>query len=463
MSWITAPFAWLLKALYDLTGSYGWAVVLFGVVVNLILLPFMAKSKKSMMRTSRLQPRITELQRRHEGNQQKLNEEMAKLYREEKINPMSGCLWSLIPFPILIALYSVIRQPLTKMMGLGAEAVTQLTDWVTTNAGYVAQAKSAYQEIQIADLIHQNWDAVTGALGDYSGKLLDLDYSFIGLNMGQQPSFKIWTFDWSNKAVWLPALGLFLIPIISALLSWLSMKISTSMTPQPAGNQQAAATNKTMMLMMPLVSLWICYTMPAALGIYWIVNSILGILRDVSLTKVFNKQLDKLDAERIAREKERDAELERKRLETERLKAAGETVVNPNTSKKKIQASQKQKDDERKAAAMREERAARRERLGVEPNAVPESQVGNRRYARGRAYVPDRYSNPEAAEEQTLAAAAESEFAPAIDETIPDDIPAAVEETAAEETAAVEEASAEAAGEEVSEGAAEDDSAKTEE
>ena len=302
MSWITAPFAWLLKALYDLTGSYGWAVVLFGVVVNLILLPFMAKSKKSMMRTSRLQPRITELQRRHEGNQQKLNEEMAKLYREEKINPMSGCLWSLIPFPILIALYSVIRQPLTKMMGLGAEAVTQLTDWVTTNAGYVAQAKSAYQEIQIADLIHQNWDAVTGALGDYSGKLLDLDYSFIGLNMGQQPSFKIWTFDWSNKAVWLPALGLFLIPIISALLSWLSMKISTSMTPQPAGNQQAAATNKTMMLMMPLVSLWICYTMPAALGIYWIVNSILGILRDVSLTKVFNKQLDKLDAERIARE-----------------------------------------------------------------------------------------------------------------------------------------------------------------
>ena len=70
MSWITAPFAWLLKALYDLTGSYGWAVVLFGVVVNLILLPFMAKSKKSMMRTSRLQPRITELQRRHEGNQQ---------------------------------------------------------------------------------------------------------------------------------------------------------------------------------------------------------------------------------------------------------------------------------------------------------------------------------------------------------------------------------------------------------
>ena len=331
----------------------------------------------------------------------KYQEEVAKLYKEAKINPMSGCLWSLIPFPILIALYSVIRQPLTKMMGLSAEAVTQLTDWVTTNAGYVAQTKSAYQEIQITDLIHQNWDAVTGAFGDFSGKLLDIDYSFIGLNMGQQPSFKIWAFDWSNKAVWLPALGLFLIPIVSAVLSWLSMKISTSMTPQTAGNQQAAATNKTMMFMMPLVSLWICYTMPAALGIYWIVNSILGILRDVSLTKVFNKQLDKLDAERIAREKERDAELERKRLETERLKAAGETIVNPNTSKKKIQASQKQKDDERKAAAVREERAARRERLGVEQAAAPESQVGNRRYARGRAYARDHYAADQAAAPET--------------------------------------------------------------
>ena len=404
MSWITAPFAWLLKALYELTGSYGWAVILFGVVVNLILLPFMAKSKKSMMRTSRLQPRIAELQRRHEGNQQKLNEEMAKLYREEKINPMSGCLWSLIPFPILIALYSVIRQPLTKMMSLSADAVTQLTDWVTTNAGYVAQTKSAYQEIQIADLIHQNWDAVTGAFGDFSGKLLDIDYSFIGLNMGQQPSFKIWTFDWSNKAVWLPALGLFLIPIISAFLSWLSMKISTMTTPQV--DKQQAQTNKSMMLVMPLVSLWICFTMPAALGVYWILNSVCGIIRDVALTKIYTTQLDLADLNRADRQKE--LEIERRREETERMRAAGETTKNPNTSKKKIQANQKQQDDERKAALEREERAAKRERLGIKETEQPASQVGNRRYARGRAYAPDRFGEafeasvdaaPEGAEE----------------------------------------------------------------
>ena len=164
-------FGAVLLFFYNICNSYGGAILLFGLLVKLIMLPFQMKSKHSMMRTTMLTPRVKELEKRYATNKQKYQEEVAKLYKEAKINPMSGCLWSLIPFPILIALYSVIRQPLTKMMGLGAEAVTQLTDWVTTNAGYVAQAKSAYQEIQIADLIHQNWDAVTGALGDYSGKL----------------------------------------------------------------------------------------------------------------------------------------------------------------------------------------------------------------------------------------------------------------------------------------------------
>lgn len=404
MSWITAIFAWPLKEFYNLTNNYGIAIMLFAVLVNLVLLPFMAKSKKSMMRTTRLQPRLKELEKKYNGNPQQYQQAVSKLYREEKINPMSGCLWSLLSFPILIALYSVIRQPLSKMMHLSAEAVTSLTEWVTNNAGFVASAKPAYTEIEVMNSIHQNWDAVTAALGDFSGKLMNLDYSFLGLNLGQQPSFKFWAFDWSNKAVWLPALGLFLIPIISAFLSWLSMKISTMTTPQV--DKQQAQTNKSMMLVMPLVSLWICFTMPAALGVYWILNSVCGIVRDVVLTKIYTKQLDLADLNRADRQKE--LEIERRREETERMRAAGETTKNPNTSKKKIQANQKQQDDERKAALEREERAAKRERLGIKETEQPASQVGNRRYARGRAYAPDRFGEafeaavdaaPEGAEE----------------------------------------------------------------
>ena len=424
-------FSWPLLKVYELTGSYGFAIIFFAFIVNLIMLPFMAKSKKGMMRTTRIQPKIQELQRRHEGNPQKLNQEMQKLYREEGVNPMGGCIWSLIPFPILIALYSVIRQPLTRMMFVADEVVTTLRDFFVTNGWYVIPARTdAYAEIKLANIAHQHWAEVQTALAGKVDGLIDLDFGFLGLNLGEQPKWNFFlTTDWNDVSVWLPALGLFLIPIISAALSWLSMKVSTASNPQQ--DAQTQASMQTMNLMMPLMSIWICFVMPAAMGIYWIANSLFGMIRDVVLTKIFKKQLDKEDAERIALRSQREKELEEKRIETERLRAEGKTEKNQNTSKKNVRAQEKQKSDERKAALDRAERAARRERLGIKEAEKPASQVGNRRYARGRAYVPDRFTNPEAAEEATRLAAQESENAEAIDYT--------VEESAAEaEAAAVE-------------------------
>ena len=435
---ITKPFAWLMVKLYELTGNYGLAVILFALAVNLVLTPFMAKSKKSMMRSTRLQPRIQELQRRHEGNPQKLNQEMQNLYREEGINPMSGCLWSLIPFPILIALYSVIRQPITRMMFAAQDVVTTLQDYFVAKGLYTIPTKAdAYVEIKLANLAHEHWDAVTTDLAGKIDGLLDVDFGFLGLNLGSQPQ---WNFfvktDWSDVSVWLPALGLFLIPFISAALSWLSMKVSNAANPQQ--DAQTQASMKTMNLMMPLMSIWICFVMPAAMGIYWIANSVFGMIRDFVLTKVYKRKLDKEDAERQAMRSAREKELEEKRLETERLRAEGKTEKNTNTSKKKIQANEKQKQDERKAALDKAERAARRERLGIKEEEKPASQVGNRRYARGRAYVADRFTNPENAEEATLAAAAASEGADPIDESVEETITTPVEETVitpADETA----------------------------
>lgn len=412
-------FSWPLIKFYELTGNYGVSIILFAFMVNLIMTPFMAKSKKSMMHSTRLQPKLQELQRRHEGNPQKLNQEMQKLYKEEGVNPMSGCLWSLIPFPILIALYSVIRQPLTRMMFVAEDVVTTLQDYFVAQGWYTIPAKTdAYFEIKLADIAHQHWDEIQTALAGKIDGLMNIDFSFLGLNMGQQPEWNFFMHtDWSDSSVWLPALGLFMIPIISAFLSWGSMKISNMTNPQQ-NNPQTQASMKSMTIMMPLMSVWICFIMPAAMGVYWIANSVFGIVRDFILTKVFKKQLDKEDAIRAAQRSEREKELEAKRLETERLKAEGKTGINSNTSKKKIQASEKQKSDERKAALDRAERAAKRERLGIKEHEKPASQVGDRRYARGRAYVPDRFTNPDMAAEATALAAAESENAPSIYESM---------------------------------------------
>ena len=177
--------------------------------------------------------------------------------------------------------------------------------------------------------------------------------------------------------------------------------------------------------------------MPAAMGVYWIGNSVFGMIRDFILTKIYKKKLDIEDAERNAARQARERELEERRIETERLRAEGKTEQNANTSKKKIQQNEKQRQAERSAALAKEERAQRREQRGIKEPEKPASQVGSRRYARGRAYVPDRFTNPEGAEEATVAAAAESEGNSSIDESVAEEkvFTGAVEDAAAEESA----------------------------
>ncbi len=423
---IATPFGWLMMRLYELTDNFGWAIILFAIVVALVLLPFMAKSKKSMMRMTRLQPRMMELQKKHEGNPQKLNEEMARLYRENKVSPMGGCLWSLLPLFIMIALYRAVVKPLTIMMGIpddmlqqGGAIYEQLQNLGYSLSNYTSSANSFYEQIYQAKFITENWDAFRGI----SDNLVQMNFNFVGLDLSVTPDWHFWSFDLSAGA-W-PVIGLFIMPLISTGLNYLSMFISRKLQPSVGTTQQqqaSASSMKTMMIIMPLMSLWIGYVMPAALCVYWIMNSLTGIIREVGLTLLYRKQMAKEDEEFYTKERAREEELERKRQETERLRAMNATTVNKNTSKKKQQAQAAQSAAERRAAAERAERAARRERLGITEQEKPASQVGNRRFARGRAYVEDRYENPEEAEEATLAAAEASEGVDAIDPDAADDV-----------------------------------------
>lgn len=414
MNFISELFSWPLKFFYDLTGNYGVAIILFALLVKLIMLPFQMKSKKSMIRTTSLTPRLKELEKKYEGNKQKYQEEVARIYKEEKVNPMSGCIWSLIPFPILIALYSVIRQPLTYTMGLTSEVITAVKSALESIgfADAIAGFTANYEQIGIADLIYQN--ASNPAISELMAGVdpVGLNYRFLGLNLGSTPQ---WNFfmntDWSDVSVWLPALGLFLIPLISGGLSFLQMKISNKNT----AADESANQMKGMMYMMPLISVWIAFVMPGALGIYWIAQNIIGIIQDIFMNRYYGKKLAAEEAERTERFRLREEELERKRLETERLRAEGKTQQNPNTSKRKRQSIEKAREEERVAAEKEAKRLA-------EGYVQPESQVGKRRYARGRAYVEDRFINPESAEAATAAAAAESEFGESIDEDAVDTV-----------------------------------------
>lgn len=414
MDFIAKPFGWLLMWLYELTNNYGVAVFLFALVVKVVLLYFSAKSKKSMMRQSRFTPYLKELEARYEGNKQKYQEEVAKLYKEEGINPMGGCLWSLLPFPILLALYRAIRFPITIMMGVSQEAYAQIKE-LLTSLGFEAAGgarAAAYSQIYESQFITGNFDKFAGI----SDKLKQLDYGFLGLDLSQQPSFRFWQFTRENGTLW-SQWGLFLIPVIAALLSYLQSKISTAGSPQ---DPQTASTSKTMLLMMPLMSLWIGFVMPGALGLYWIATSVFQIIQDYILTKIFNKQLDAEDADRNARLKAKADEIERKREETKRLREEGMTAANPNTSKRKMQKGEKQKTLEE---ANKWENANRPRKAEEEEP----SRVGDRPFARGRAYVADRFG-PNAPAETAAPAPEEQPEAPAQAEqpetpAVPEEIP----------------------------------------
>ena len=415
MDFIAKPFGWLLMWLYELTNNYGVAVFLFAFVVKVVLLYFSAKSKKSMMRQTRFTPYLKELEARYEGNKQKYQEEVAKLYKEEGINPMGGCLWSLLPFPILLALYRAIRFPITIMMGVSAEAYAKIQE-LMASLGYEAAEgarSAAYAQIYESQFITANFDKFSGI----SEKLKALDYSFLGVDLSVQPNFRFWQFSAENGGLW-PQIGLFLIPVIAAVLSWVQTKVSTSMSgPQ---DPQTASTTRTMNLMMPVMSLWIGFVMPGALGLYWIATSVFQIIQDYILTKIFNKQLDAEDADRNARLKAKADEIERKREETKRLREEGMTAANPNTSKRKMQKGEKQKTLEE---ANKWENANRPRKAEEEEP----SRVGDRPFARGRAYVADRFG-PNAPAETAAPAPEEQPEAPAQAEqpetpAVPEEIP----------------------------------------
>jgi YidC/Oxa1 family membrane protein insertase len=102
---------WLLAWLYDLTGTFGFAIVILTIVFRVVLLPLGIKQIKSMQAMQALQPKIKEIQKKYKGNKQKVQEQTMKLYQEYGVNPLGGCLPLLLQFPILIAMYSVIRAP----------------------------------------------------------------------------------------------------------------------------------------------------------------------------------------------------------------------------------------------------------------------------------------------------------------------------------------------------------------
>lgn len=398
---ITVPFGYLLDWLYRFTNSYGLALILFAILVKLILMPISAKSKKSTMKMSRLSPRLQELQKKYADDPQKQNAAIQALYKEEGVSMTGGCLWGFIPLLILLPLYTVVRQPIVYMLHESLDVANQIVEIVKTGLPDLFGSNTYYHQMIAARYIPEFTEAIKTAIPTISdATLAGMNFDFLGIDLGAIPQFNIfaWSaYDWAH-------IGAFLIPLLSAGSQVLSMFIMTKMNnsvvtdekgiqdEETAKNSQANQTNKTMMIIAPLMSLWIGFTVPGALSLYWFIQGIVSIVQDVILTQHYRKIYDAEDAVRL----QKALELERQEAEKERLRAerraSNPDGITENTSKKKLQQKQLKEQQAAKAAAAKEYAAKKGIPEQEEEKTSVLSGIPSRPYCKGRAYDPNRYS-----------------------------------------------------------------------
>ena len=391
---IRIPFGYLLDWLYQFVGNYGVALILFSLVVKIVLLPMNAKSKKSMLKMSRVAPLAKALEAKYKDDQQKYQQELMKLYKEEGVSTTGGCLWSFIPLLILLPLYHVIREPITYVMHIPAEQAAQIVEIIGKHVAYTGN--EFYQQMNAAQYIGEYAQEILAAIPTLSAEMLEpIDFGFLGINLANIPTWKIWTVtSWAE-------IGGAVLALLSGgsnmLSMWVSQKMNGSVATNDKGEKDEAAAKANqqmnmMIWMMPIMSIWFGFSMPAAVTVYWIAQAVFGLVIDSALTVRYRKIYAEEDE--IRREKARlmaAEEAEKERQRAARRAANPEGIVE-NTSKKKI---------ERKEREEREE-AARRyamEKAGMDPDAPKAvdlekcpSGIAERPFCKGRNYDPDRYS-----------------------------------------------------------------------
>ena len=398
---INTPFGWVMDLLYRLTTDYGLTLILFAIIVKLVMMPLSAKAKRSTMKMSRISPLVQKLQDKYKDDPAKQQQAIQELYKQEGTSMFGGCLWSFVPLLILIPLYQVVRQPLVHMLHLSAGDAETIVKIVTEQLPELFTSKNTYYAQMIA-AAHMNEyaDLIQAALPNVSQRVLEgLNFTFLGIDLSTVPDFSKFAFTWS----WI---GTLLIPVLSAGSQIISMLVAQKTNNSVITNEKgvedtvaakrAQVNNKSMMIVMPLMSLWIGLTIPVALSLYWLAQGLISMVTEHYLTKKYRKIYDAEDAERLKKALEEEAiEAEKERIRAEK-RAANPDGITQNTSKKKLQQQQKQAEEAAKAAAAKEYAAKK----GIveedtKEEKLPLSGIADRPNCKGRAYDPNRYRNTE--------------------------------------------------------------------
>lgn len=351
--------------------NIGLAIILFTIVVNLLMLPITIKQQKFAKLSAKMSPEIQAVQEKYKNrkdndSQLAQNSEIQAVYAKYGVSPTGSCLYLLIQMPILFALYRVIYA-MPAYVGKIKEAFFPLVDNLIDTSGatefvqnlsnsamyakqfsnesFVLGEHSSYVQNTLIDCLNKAStadllsisDKFPSLAADMAGTMdkLSVYNNFLGLNIGNSPSYL--AKEAISNGAWLVAAAAVMIPVLSAVTQWINVKLMPQQNNSDSKqNEQAAAmasSMKTMNMVMPLMSAWLCFTLPSGMGIYWVASSVVRGIQQI----VINKHIDKMNFDEIIKKSaaKNAKKMEKVKAQQEKLNA----YANMNTKNIKSKAN----------------------------------------------------------------------------------------------------------------------------
>lgn len=306
-NFIGGIFGYILWGAFFLVKNFGIAIMIFTIIIKLIMFPLSVKQQKSMAANARFQAKQQEILKKYANNRQKANEESALLMQKEGASPYSGCLTSMLPLLLMMCIYYAVVNPLTNTFHIAADKVSAALNTLSTLPGIGSSFNSYYGQIDLVKYFPQLNPYLTNADGSAIFNANDVStindfhngFNFLGLDLLATPS----TLGWESM-LWLIPVLCFVTSVVSTFL--MQKMNGTNMSGQGAGCM------KVMFFVMPLFSAYIAYTVPAAVGFYWIASTVFGFLQSIVLYKFYNMNImeAKAEAQRVILREQEEASAE---------------------------------------------------------------------------------------------------------------------------------------------------------
>ena len=281
MAFLANLFGYVLNFIYNYVQNYGWAIIIFSVLLKLVIMPFTIKQQKTMKKTAKIQEQMKVLQAKYKNDPEKLNRETMDLYKREKVSPFSGCLSGILQLLIFLSVFYLVSRPLTYMRKIDASVI----DGYRTELTEKGEA-SSYPEIKIIE---------TKASEDEN---VNINMGFLGLDLSKVPMQNLKDFR------------VYVIPVLYILTTFVNIKLSTALTQGKKNKEEKEIKEKSkdgeetteeqiesmqqmtnsMNYMMPIMSVAIALIAPLGLSLYWFVSNLLQLVERVIINVVMNKK-----------------------------------------------------------------------------------------------------------------------------------------------------------------------------